>query len=113
MNDEILSRLDKLAEGLGTTAKYLWDVEVHYQFAEGIVGLFMSAAFILVGIIAIKKTFKPILQPGHDNPVVALLFTLSFVATMAAFIWFYHSGLQVFCPEGAAIHEILKAVSGK
>ena len=51
LQDEILQRVDALAESLGTTAEYLWSVLVRDAFVRGLVGA------IVCGVAAIVLAF--------------------------------------------------------
>lgn len=48
--------IDRLAEGLGTTGEYLWEVLVQGTFMDGVAGLIQKGLFLLVfGLMAIKS----------------------------------------------------------
>jgi hypothetical protein len=113
LNQEILQRIDALAQKLGTTADYLWPILVREQYAVGLAGLAMTAGSVLVTATAAwfmarsKTAFFN--YEGGPRPrffgVVALGFALLVAVLSLASL--PADLAKVVAPEAAALRSIL------
>ena len=113
---EMLKRLDALAEKLGTTAQYLWHVLVKQGIAMGLVDATTAVAFLvatIIGIVYAKKLVKWLLGPDGIEDVwfpAILLIGSCIGMTIAALCYAQSAILELYNPEYWALQELLKAV---
>jgi hypothetical protein len=117
---EILKRLDVLAEKLGTTAQYLWSVLVKQGTIEGISDIFVGVIF-LIGLIIGIKLLKFCIKEGPKHrsekcndwqgPYIfgSFVGTVMIIAGTIGFTTWIYYGLQALLnPEYYALQKLIE-----
>jgi hypothetical protein len=81
----ILSRIDQLAQKLGTTAQNVWGIYVAQARVEAIRDTVIGAALFLVGLLFFALAVKD----GADDDGSTVCFLLGLFAVVGSLFWFY------------------------
>jgi len=124
LQKELLTRLDALAERLGTKAEYLWAVLVREQFVNGITGLVTGTLFLAASIWGMlriakyvyrkeKSKYNESLEYALDDDsrtMCTFLLVVTFLLGVGiSFCCFNGSFAQAFVPEAAAFRVLLQS----
>lgn len=108
MNEELLSRLDQLANKLGTTIDYLWPKLVRYELISNSAQLaIFCVMFILLTYVAIRlcKAFVKETEKSESDA----LFCLTCIVGLIALVILASAVVtvpKVFVPEVAALKTL-------
>jgi hypothetical protein len=114
IGNELLARLDLLAEKLGTTADKLWEVCVKQAYIQGYYAIFwaiMSCVSAYLWCRFVKRYWDD--PDGDLKPPILIgsLFVGAFL--IAAFGCNIDNTMALINPEYYAFHEILSHIGGK
>lgn len=108
LQQEILSRIDKLAEKLGVTAEYLWPHLVRYEVASGVSAI-MAAAVTTILTILIWWSFS---KTDGDSGLEFIAGMCGIILSVTAIILIIVSitvGIpSIVAPEAAAFKDFLR-----
>ena len=81
MNEKILEALTALANKLGTTAEYLWEVLVKQAVVAGVVSIALAVLFlvsVVLSFILVKKALRVTTEKlgAEDKVLIWALYTL-------------------------------------
>lgn len=117
LTQELLNRLDALAQKMGTTAEALWPLLVEHAryfalapFAAAGVSLLLLAFGVPFGVLIFKKLHDRhynIEMPAAITAVVGIAFLIIFIVSFVAGLTQIPDALV---PEAAAIKGLLEAV---
>jgi len=116
---ELLKRLDSLAEKLGTTGAYLWQVLVRQGRVEGIADL-VTAGLLGIIIFCLYKTIQLFHRKAEAEDtfddfgwiVGQIIAGISLVlATVFLCVALYNGILEIANPEYYALHEVLQTIA--
>ena len=109
--EEVLSRIDTLANKLGTTADKLWGILVHDLAIRNWISTgfcFITLTIVLTTTIIVVRAFRK----SDDNNVIpqegALLIVISGLIQFVLLVLFISFFLQAITPELSAVQEIMK-----
>ena len=109
---EVLKRLDTLAEKLGTTAAYLWSVLCKQAISDGISSLIWGVLFVIFYVITFSLSNRLRKSKNEDKIVGGwLLFAAAHVIGLSIAVYFMTDAVQHFINPGYyALHEVLQTL---
>lgn len=111
---ELLKRLDALADKLGTTAAYLWSTLVKQAISSGISDAIWGVFFVILSTIA-YFVGKALWKKGKDHEDNFAAGAFAWAVSAAAFMGglnFLVCAIQEFYnPAYYALHEVLQTLS--
>lgn len=114
---ELLKRLDTLADKLGTTAAYLWHVLVKQRIAEGIenilIGLVWTELWIAILIISHKMRTKIAQESDEKDNWIAGGYAVLGVGQMCLLgigTYLFDGIVQLINPEYFALERLLQTI---
>jgi len=120
MKEEITSMLKTLAEKLGTTVEYLWEVLVRQAYVSAITDIIMLVLFIIAGTLFWrfhKKCTDRGWYNGEYPEYIGVASIPMILGSVAYFIWFIvilisiHNMITGFAnPEYWALQQILNQI---
>ena len=108
---EVFTRLDVIAEKMGTTIDYLWPAFMRAEIAHGITQFVVSILLFTVGVLIIRKLVQLITRHKKDEELVgACMFGI--LVTTAIFagisIDLFGSGIEsIIAPEVGALNRLM------
>ena len=118
MNYKTAQLLEKLADKLGTTSQYLWNILIKQAKIDATIQLIEMIFFIFVGF-GLYKLHKSLSNENNsnnyeDNSVFGALMVTSFIIyvfVMVIFIFFIDNIINgYFNPEYWALHTLLNSL---
>jgi len=109
MNNEILSRLDILAQKLGTTAVHLWGVVVRQARIEAWSDLGIAILW-LVFIFGVAKLYRVLTSDQADEGGKIVFSILGTLCLLISVYYFYSAASEFINPEFWALDHIIKSV---
>lgn len=103
--NELKEVLTPLAEKIGSTAEYTWELLVRYQFAEGILSLLFGISSITVAYYCIKN-YDNLSYRTDDVIIGALIVFLVFFGLITV----YEGALHLLVPELKAIEYLFRSL---
>ena len=93
LQQEILTRIDRLAEKLGVTAEYLWPHLVRHSFAEGISVIVGASVLIVISIVlwwwALREDEEGLAILAGVVTLVAAILAIVAIGFGIPSIWFH------------------------
>lgn len=126
MNEETVQLLEKLAEKLGTTVEYLWEVLVHQALVNSVLLILLMVATVIMGIVLYKLHIRfSKMQPETDKyyakslydreeGYVAMMIIFVFIWTVLLFVSIFSFASMItgfINPEYWALQRILNIVN--
>ena len=112
MQDEILKRLDALAQKLGTTAEHLWAVLIRQSYIEGVEDVAVGVGCVFAFLFCLRQYLNP--REGSDEDVtlcIRIVCILAMVALgIAGMSCLYGAPGELGNPEYRALQEVFKAL---
>jgi hypothetical protein len=114
MNHETLQMIQKMADGLGTTATHLWMVLVKQAYIGGVINCILTLIYVLV--VAILGICTAITMRGDDEDkkaamVIACL-VFGVVGGIFAIGMLADNLTRLMNPEYWALQQVLETVKG-
>lgn len=106
MNEEILKRIDVLAEKLGTTATHIYQVYVAQARIEAIEDIIAALAFAAIALVCILLAMKNFRSKNVDQFVIAIMIIGAVISYFVAFYSILGAATEALNPEWWAIHHI-------
>lgn len=116
---ELLKRLDILADKIGTTGTYLWHVLVKEGYISGIKDVGLSILFLIIFSISTpyavkfwKKVYKADAYKSDESDIAwGFVFSLLSLVGFVFFICFIYDGIgELFNPEYFALQKLLETL---
>jgi len=110
--EKIAELLQGLADQLGTTVPYLWEVLVRQAYVTGLLNIIYAAVLLLISVIAYRLTIK-FTKKAKDTPrgyweIPATAAGMAcFGCVIAPPIMVYHAVIALANPEYWALQKIL------
>lgn len=114
--DKLVGLLQQIADKLGVTVLHLWPKVVLLEWAQSLVALLVSVAFLIVGLACFPKALRAAVAsapaPLYDAPeaipvIKAIVFGLVLAAGLLSVIG-WHSWIgALVSPEGALVLRAL------
>ena len=89
MNQEIMQRIDALANKLGTASEYLWGAMVKQQYIEPLYYVVPVIILGCFGLYALKNSHRRVDLADSDEPLFFLLFIFGCLSTLLSTILFF------------------------
>lgn len=121
MNEQTTKLLEQLANKLGTTSEYLWDILIKQGPIDSTITLIQFALIIIYGIILYrlhikfsKETESENSAYSNDEGYIILPMVFGFIVFIVFVIGAFFEIPSVFCgyfnPEYWALREILNSI---
>lgn len=112
--------LQQLASKLNTTVSYLWNIELHHAFLNGIYNIIIFIITILIGIVlykvhnrlSIKDKYENDYYANHDwaGIIMTILFTIYIIFFIACMFYIPDTMNSFLDPEYWALKDILSNI---
>ena len=116
LGPELLKRLDTLAQSLGVTVEYLWEILVRQGTIEGylmIAGTFIALAFALAGVWSFRKGLKYFESDDGDQgiPYTVIGIVVGLAGGVFTIVNGFSAASYFLNPEYFALRQILKLLN--
>lgn len=122
--DELLQRLDLLAQKLGTTVEQLWPVLVQYQYHKGVVELVSCAFYGLSGAILLRTSrwlwtrirTESKKSDESEDPYIFGFLLCTILGTIFLLVGIFDvpdAYLMMTNPQYYALQDLMKMMQGK
>lgn len=107
---ELLKRLDALADKLGTTGAYLWQVLVKQGIVTGVQDCLIGLTWLIFWIVALKLG-KHLRESGTENQDAGWVLTIGCNGMWIVIGIYLYSGIaELLNPEYFALTQILQTL---